>query len=547
MNGFAKHRAAGLALAAMLALAGCKTGPDYARPDMTTPEMWASDQAGGSTPEPIVAVDWWTRFDDPVLADLIDRTVASNLALRTAEARVREARAARGITAASLMPTLDASGSWTRSGVPEPDGVDTGSPVSNTIGFGPGGLSRSTTIRGQNGSLTRSLSAAGPSTSATLSPGPDTSFDRNASLFAAGFDAAWELDVFGGNRRAIEAADADIEATDEARRDVLVTLLAEVALNYIDLRSAQTRVDITNRNIAAQRETVRLTRARFDAGLSSELDAIRAEALLASTESQLPLLETAAQAAIHRLSVLMAEPPGALKLELTAEMRLPEAPERVPVGLPSDLLRRRPDIRRAERELAASTARIGVATAELFPKFYLTGSVGGQDAALGNVAEGANLLWSVGPSVRWPVFSGGRIRANIDVQNARQEQALLGYEQTILYALEDVENGLVAFAQEQIRHGSLAASASANREAVRLANERYVRGLSDFLDVLQAQQQLFLSEDQLIQSESFVLTSLIALYKALGGGWEQFEPSAEAPAMAGSDSAAGLQPAVAGP
>jgi NodT family efflux transporter outer membrane factor (OMF) lipoprotein len=307
---------------------------------------------------------------------------------------------------------------------------------------------------------------------------------------------------------------------------VFVSLLSEVARNYIELRAAQRRLEIALSNIEAQAGTVDITKARFDAGLTSELDVVRAEAQLASTQSQVPFLETQVAASMHRLAVLLGQEPGALKEELGKPATMPGAPDTVPVGLPSDLLRRRPDIRQAERELAAATARIGVATAELFPKFYLTGAFGGMSDSLGNVLSGANQIWSFGPSVDVPIFEGGRIRAGINVENARQEQAALAYEQSILFALEEVENGLVSFAQEQVRRESLKSSVKANQEAVRLANERYVRGLEGFLNVLQAQQQLYLSEDELVRSESFVLTDLIALYKALGGGWEVGEETA---------------------
>lgn len=517
-------------------MAGCMTGPNYAQPDVDPPETWSTAREGGTTDEPFEVADWWTTLNDPTLNTLVDRGVVSNLDLAIAEARVREARAARGVAASSLWPNLGISGSYTRSQIAEPDIPDAGSPLSAGLSKGPQGVTRSLTLRGQNGSITRSVTNDGSgneptkTTSGTLTPGGGAEApDRQLDLFQAGFDARWELDVFGGNRRAVEAADATIEATEEFRRDVTVSLVSEIARNYIELRAAQQRLAITNKNIDAQANTVDITRARFDAGLTSELDVVRAEAQLASTQSQIPLLETQIAASMHRLAVLLGEDPGALKNELNQPEAMPVAPEEVPVGLPSDLLRRRPDIRQAERELAAATARIGVAVADLYPKFYLTGAFGGASDSLGSILSGANQIWSFGPSVELPLFQGGRIRSNIEVERARQEQALIGYEQDILLALEEVENSLVSFAQEQVRRESLEASVASNREAVRLANERYVRGLEGFLNVLQAQQQLFLSEVELVRSESFVLTDLIALYKALGGGWEVAEEVADAP------------------
>ncbi len=304
----------------------------------------------------------------------------------------------------------------------------------------------------------------------------------------------------------------------------MTTLLSEIALNYIEARTAQARLDIAHRNIEAQAGTVRLTRERFNAGLTSELDAIRSEALLTWTQSQIPMLETQRDRSIHRLGVLLGREPGVVKEELLSQASLPTAPDTVPVGLPSDLLRRRPDIRRAERALAASTARVGQATADLFPKFALTGRLAGQSGTFGELLNSGSRVWSIGPGISWPIFQGGAIRANIEVQNARQEQAAIAYEQAILRALEDVENGLVAFAKEQVRRQSLEAVVVANERAVRLANERYIQGLETFLNVLQAQQVLYDSEDQLVQSQSFVLTDLVALYKALGGGWETIDP-----------------------
>jgi NodT family efflux transporter outer membrane factor (OMF) lipoprotein len=517
-------------LIALIALAGCQTGPDYTRPETALPEDWSSPLEGGVVPGAPEVTTWWTELNDATLNDLIARAITQNYDLRIAEARVREARAARGIAAADLYPQVGATASATRSQSVEQN-IDTGSPVSGGVSLGPGGLSRTVTVRGENVTLSRTASGAGNTTGVTISPGSNSLVpDRTTDLFKLGFDATWELDVFGGNRRAVEAADADLEAIIERRRDVLVSLAAEVALNYIDLRAAQQRLSITQRNIDAQTETVKLTGARFDAGLSSELDAVRAEALLARFESQVPLLEERVAAAIHRLGVLLGGAPGMLKAELKPEASLPETPETVPVGLPSELLRRRPDIRSAERELAAQTARIGVAVADLYPKFSLTGSFSGQSNVFGEILNNAGQMWSFGPSVQWPIFQGGRIRANIEVQNARQEQALLAFEQTVNRALEDVENALVGYAKEQVYRESLKKAVAANERAVKLANERYVRGLEGFLNVLQAQQELFETEDMLVQSDSMVLVNLVSLYKALGGGWDPEAAEASSPA-----------------
>jgi len=302
-----------------------------------------------------------------------------------------------------------------------------------------------------------------------------------------------------------------------------VTLLAEVARNYVDVRSFQRRLEIAYSNIESQRQTVELSDARFKAGVVSELDVAQARAQLATTQSQVPVLETSLKQAIHALSLLLAREPNALLEELSSTAPIPAAPPEVPVGLPSDLLRRRPDIRSAERTLAAATARIGVATADLFPRFSLTGNFGfsAQDAA--DLFTAGSRTYGFGPSVSWPIFDAGRIRSNIEVQNARQEQALIQYEASVQSSLTDVENALVAFWKGQARRLALSEAVQANQRAVELSNELYSRGIGDFLSVLVSQRSLYLSEDDLAQSESDLTENYIALYKALGGGWEAFE------------------------
>ena len=519
--------ARGIALSAVaIALAGCMTGPDYAQPKVDVPEAWSSAREGGVTDGPSPVTAWWEAMGDPVLDTLVERAVAENFDLEIAESRVREARAARGIAASTMLPNVGVNASATYNQSIEQN-VGGGSSVSGGLSNGPNGPASNVTVRSGDLTISRNDSAAGSTSSISLTPGASDTPDRTDNLFQVGFDASWELDVFGGNRRAIEAAEADIEVANEFRRDVLVSLLSEVALNYIDLRSAQTRLAITEKNIEAQSQSVRITDDRFKAGLSSQLDAFQARALLASTQSQVPLLRTQIAAAIHRLGVLVGDDPGALKEELSASSPLPGGIEGIPIGLPSELLRRRADIRRAERELAAQTARIGVAIADLYPRFFLTGSLSGMSSTAGSVLSGANQFWSIGPGISWPIFQGGRIRANIEVQNEREEQAAINYERSIMNALEDVENSLVAYAQEQLRQESVQLAVEANEAAVRISNERYVSGLESFLNVILAQQSLFNTEDQLVQSQRAELTYLVSLYKALGGGWEVFEEETE--------------------
>jgi multidrug efflux system outer membrane protein len=456
-----------------LALSGCMVGPDYHPPQMETPDRWGEEARGVVGSDSATVSRWWTLFNDPQLNSLIDRAVHANKDLRIAEARILEARARRGIVAADGWPGVDVSGAYSRSRRSENTPAGTGSSMVDT-----------------------------------------------QDLFQTGFDAGWEIDMFGGVRRAVEAADAGIAAAEENRRDVLITLLAEVARNYLELRGSQRRIVTARENIESQRQTLEMTQGRFAAGLSSKLDVAQAEAQLAATEAQIPGLETAVRAAGHRLGVLAGVTPTSLLGELTGDSGVLGQPAQVPVDLPSELLRRRPDIRRAERELAAASAMVGVATAELFPRFSLSGLLGLQSTNLSDLVSSGSRYWSIGPALNWPLFDAGRTRAGIAVQNALQEQALLAYEQTVLTALEEVENALVAYDREQTARHALEQAVDANRRAVAIADELYRTGLVDFLNVLQSQQALYLSQDELVRSEQTVLINLVALFKALGGGWQ---------------------------
>ena len=460
--------------ALLLLLAGCSVGPNYHPPKTAAPADWSEPQAGGATNSPVEIIQWWKTFQDPELDALIDRAVTANHDLRVAEARLREARALRRGAVWDLGPTIEGSAGYTEA------------------------------LRAKN---------AQAFTSPTLKLHTDT--------YDAHFDASWEIDIFGGRRRALESVNAEFVAVKEDRRAVLVSVLAEVARDYIELRGAQRRHAIAVKNIQAGAEAVAIARARFKAGLAGELDTAQAEAFEATTQAQLPTLETAWKQAAHRLGVLLGQPPGALLAELTTDAPVPKPPPLVPVGLPSDLLRRRPDVRRAERELAASTAAIGVETAELFPKFSLIGTAGFQSLSLSDWFAPGGRYWSAGPTVRWRFLDFGRIRAQVKAATARQEQALAFYEKTVLVSFEDVENALVAYANEQVRYQALTAAVAANRRALELANSLYTNGLGQFLNVLDAERSLYQAEDQLADSERSVSQNLVALYKALGGGWEK--------------------------
>jgi NodT family efflux transporter outer membrane factor (OMF) lipoprotein len=453
---------------------GCMVGPDYRPPQAALPDRWAGPTPGpAAAPPGIDLARWWTVFDDPTLIALEERAVRSNLDLKLAEARIRQARAARGIAAGALGPTVDGTGAAQRSRSP--------------------GLTSSWTDGQTRGVV--------------------------SSFYEAGFDAGWELDIFGGIRRGIEAADADLLSAVENRRNVLVTLTAEVARNYIELRAFQQRIAIAQDNLATQAHSARLTRQRFEGGFASGLDVAIAGAQVATTASQIPFLESAARQSIYALGILLGREPADLIPELAPASPIPAAPPAAPAGVPSDLLRRRPDIRQAEADIHAATARIGVATADLFPKFTITGSAGVRSGDFSSWLSWTQRFYSFGPSASWRVFDTGRTRAAIEEQEALQEQAVIAYQQTLLRALQEVENALIASAKEQERRESLVSAVAANRKAVSLSKTLYAEGQTDFLSVLDAQRSLFVTEEALALSTSAVSTDLVALYKALGGGW----------------------------
>ena len=461
----------------ILAVAGCMVGPNFLSPKTSAPSAWLGPtaQMNFDASRQAELINWWTSFNDSTLTSLVDRAVKSNLDLQQAQARILQARAARGIVAADLWPTINVSAGVTRS---------------------------------------RSVASSSMGTVASM---------RN--LFQTGLDAAWELDVFGRVRRNIEAADADIQVSIEDYRATLVTLVAEVALNYINLRDFQQEIIISQNNLQSQQHTAGLTRQRFEVGLVSALDVANAEALVATTTSQIPILETAAQQAIYNLSVLLGREPSALVAELSPASAIPPTPPLIPISLPSDLLLRRPDVRSAEAQIHSATARIGAATADLFPRFNLIGATGFQGSKSNDWIKGINRVWSASPSVSWNIFDAGRIRSNIELQKAIQKEALLAYQKTILTAFQDVENALIAYTKDQQRRTALIDAVTANRKAVKLSTLLYTEGQTDFLNVLDAQRSQYTSEQALVLSTRSLSTDLVALYKALGGGWETYERS----------------------
>ncbi len=539
------HRANRMAVrlaACVFTLAGCAVGPDYARPAAPVPRDFSSlrdERAFAATTRPAGASAdlsrWWDSLRDPTLTSLIERSVSLNLDVRLADARMRQAIALRGVAFADLFPSVDLSSSYThqrsarnRSGQGE-DGerpsVSISGSASNESGLAPpsvnvryGDTSASITLPPFGSG--QSVPNVNVSRSRTFGGSRD-GFQRDSNLYETGLDATWEIDIWGGVRRAVEAADADIMVSMEDRQAVLVDLAAQVARNYVTLRGFQRRLEITFENIDIQRDTLRSSQTRFAAGLATGTDVLQARSQLQRTESEIPRLQAGVLTTIYRLGVLLGHEPAYLLDELSKFRPLPEAPDLLSVGLPSELLRRRPDIRAAERRLAAETARIGVEVAELFPRVSLTGSFGLQTADVDRYAERDSLGWSFGPAVQWRILDFGRIVSNITVQEETQKQALIRYQRIVLTALEQVESSLANFATESRRTEALEQVNEVNRRAFEMAKFEYPVGMLNFLSVLDTQRTLFTTQTQLIQSRQQTLLELINVYQALGGGWPE--------------------------
>ena len=483
-----------LLLFLLLSLTSCAVTPPPRVTELNIPTTWSEKTDHGQETKVLLLSLWWTTFNDPVLTSLIDRGVTENRDLREATARVRETRALRTVADSDTWPQIGSGASYTRS-----------LSSSNAISSSFSGSGQGTGDESTNGTSSSSGNAFG--------------IGEERDFFQTRFDASWELDLFGRVHWSVKAAEADTAAAQENHRTVLVSLLAEIARNYVELRGFQHRLVIAQNNIRAQQDSVAVTTERFEAGITSAQDVAQAESLLATTRSQVPTLQIGVRQSSHRLGVLIGQPPGALLDELSQAAPIPTTELDGTLGLPSDLLRRRPDIRQAERELAATTARLGVAMADLYPRFSLTGLVGLQSLDATDLLKWPSRTWSIGPRVSWPVFDAGRIRAKIRAQDARQEQALARYEQAILISLEEVENALVAYIKERVRQRWLSEAVKASREAADVASERYRSGLENFLNVVIAQRSLYDSQDALAQSQIAIASNLVALYKALGGGW----------------------------
>ena len=506
-----------LPAAVLLLLAGCTVGPDFQRPDLWSPASWfsarptpARREASLPVAEPVDA-EWWTAFRDPVLTGLVRRVAAGNLDVRSAAFRLAQSRAQRSVTAADQFAQFNGNASYTRQRVSK-QGVfsEFGSGNASGSASGSGASSpgaQSNGLGGQQGGFPTGGTAIPP-------------FD----LFQGGFDASWELDLWGRVRRAVESADATLDASAEAQRAQLLSSIAEVARDYMQLRGAQDTLRITRDNLAAAVESVRLTTERARGGLATDLDVANARAQLEATAATVPQLEQQEAQGINAIGLLLGMAPAALGAELSPRKPVPPVPPRVPVGLPSELARRRPDIRQAEAQLHAATADIGAAKADFYPRLTLSGSVALQATQIKNLGFSAG-TYSFGPSLTVPIFEGGRLRGTLQLREAQQQEAAVNYQRTVLQAFTEVDNALIAYAAEQRRRDRLAEQVAQSRRAFSLAQSQYRQGVTDFLQVLTAQRTVLAAEQQLSDSTATVSANLVSLYARLGGGWEADMPA----------------------
>ena len=539
-----KSKIAAMAVAAFLA--GCEVGPAYHKPKVSTPaafgELGHADKPGeggliaDAAADPAALQRWWTVFHDPTLESLIERALRNNRDLKTAVSRVREARAERQVAAGSLIPELDATAGYNRSygskNVVIPFSALEGSSAPSA-GAGTGKTAAASAPSGRApqprdvaGGSGGSSGAGQSGTGAAPPGGPNSPFGEGGlpgvttSLYQAGFDAVWELDVFGGTRRSLEAADAETAAAQEGVYGVRVTLLAEVATTYMQLRSEQERQDVARRNVESQRRTWKIAQDKFDQGLGDAVEVAQESAQLKLAETALPPLVASERMSQHALAFLLGEDPASLSAELSPHRYLPTLPPRIPVGVPSDLLLRRPDIRTAERSLAAASAEVGAATARLYPQFSLTGSFGLDSSQLKNLPSWGSHYYSIAPGVSWPILDWAQLHAAIRVENELEAQALLAYQTAVSQALKDVEDALVQYEYEHDRHVALVGAVVQARRARQVTAQIYSGGLADQTATLQAERAVYQAEDNLAQSEASLRIDLVALYKALGGGWE---------------------------
>jgi len=450
---------------------GCAVGPDYKPPQTTVAASFATTLTNAIPGNENALATWWKGFNDAALDSLVERAITNNYDVRIATANLKEARALRRLITFDLAPTVQANAAYTKSQVSED----------------------------------------------VLLPGTPRG-GRDFEIYDAGFDATWELDLFGRVRRSVQAANAQVGSVAATRLDILVSVIAEVARNYFELRGQQNQLAVARKNADVQAQTLKLTESLLQGGRGTDFDVSRSRALLNLTLSSIPPIEAAIQKTIYRIAVLTGRQPAVLLPQLSPPATLPREMPALALGDPATLLRRRPDVRSAERSLAAATARIGVATADLFPRVTFVGSIGLQAETFAGLGQSGTDRWDFGPRITWAAFDLGRVRARIKAADARAEGSLAFYEQTVLSALEETEAALVDFGQEQSRRHFLQTSADASQKAANLAHQRFESGVADFLSVLDAERTLLEAQDRLAASETRTVTALVAIYKALRAG-----------------------------
>jgi len=452
-------------------LSGCMMGPDYKRPKITAPKDWHPDAEKQAKAEPVAIDEWWTVFDDAILTDLIHQAATNNLDLKTAFSRIEEAAAVKGIAKGDYWPQIGGSGSAT----------------ANRLNDISGGASAE---------------------------------DRTPDLYSVGLDASWELDFWGRIRRSVQSADASLQASVEDYRDTLIILYSEIANSYLSVRELQMRIALAKGNVNSQKDTLKLTQGRYDAGLVPEMDVHQSNLNLSRTESTVPAMRQDLAAAINRLAVLTGQAPDEIQSQVGHRDKVPHPDIQVLTGLPANLLRQRPDVRRAEQQLISQNARIGVAKADLLPRISLSGSFALEANESGDLSQSGSQSYQFGPSFRWALFQGGRIRSNIKAEEARTDQAVYQYQQAVLLALEDVENAYISCREERDRLDFIQESVDAARKTVSQVNTLYENGLVTFLNVLDAERTLAEQEDSLAQSNGRLSRNIVSVFRSLGGGWD---------------------------
>ncbi|MDZ4786903.1 MAG: efflux transporter outer membrane subunit [bacterium] len=457
-------------ISALLLLVGCAVGGHYKTPQVKLPKTFEGSKE--LTQEPIDIANWWNGFKDPQLTKLVEAAVSNNKTIDGAIARLRQARASRSEALFDLFPTIIGSASYIES-----------------------------------------------RQSDRLFPG----IERDQKVYSAGFDATWELDLFGRVRKSVEAARALEGSAEAGLQDTLVSVVSEVSRTYLELRGIQNQLDVARKNANNQAETVKITQALVKGGQSTELDTARAESQYKTTQATIPLLEAEEISAIYRLSILIGEPPATLLVDLSEHKILPSYEGPKSLSNPTELIQRRADVRVAERQLAVETARIGVAKADIFPRVTFIGSLGFEAADFSGLDDRGNDIHSFGPSISWAALDMGRVLARIRSQEGKAAEAAANYEASVLEALRDVEDSFLRFSKERSRFSYLKEAFEKSARASELARAQYQAGLIDFLTVLDSERQLLSSEDALAKSQTTTLTSLVSIYKSLGGGWESYE------------------------